>query len=522
MSREKVHFYIYLSGLIIIAFFLPLSEYIPNAAIFLLLANWILEFNFKEKIKRIWLDKTVIVFLLIFFVHVLWLWNTSNFDYAFKDIRIKLSLLALPIIISSSEKLNIRQLHLILYSFIVGVLLSTVWGMLAAYQNLSQSNIFNIRNLSIFISHIRLSLMISFSILIIIYFWSKRILPQNLFVRITAAIILIWFFAFLILLQGFTGITALVVAGWFVIGVKAYYEKKKSKKIIYLVIFLLIPILVIVFIWLQIKEFYKPTSTNKLLEYTSAGNPYYHAEQSGMLENGNLVYINICEKELQWAWSRRSKLSLDSKDAKGQELLHTLIRYLSSKGLNKDAEGVFALTDADVYNIENGCTNYRFTGRAKIQHRIYTIIWQIDYYLKGGNPSGHSITQRIEYLKYGIILSYHYFLTGIGTGDIDDAFKLLYIEKRSEIEPQFRHRTHNQFISFFVSFGVFGFILILLGIFYPIFYKIDNLSWPIISFLIIVFLSMLSDDTLETTTGALFFSYFYSLFMWGFCKDNHV
>ncbi|MFQ3580006.1 MAG: O-antigen ligase family protein, partial [Bacteroidales bacterium] len=246
----------------------------------------------------------------------------------------------------------------------------------------------------------------------------------------------------------------------------------------------------------------------------AGGNSYYHDTTAGMLENGNPVYINICEKELHWAWGKRSNVGLDKTDAKGNPILHTLIRYLASKGLPKDAEAVLSLSNEDIMNIENGIPNYRFAQPKLISDRIYKIIWQMDYYLKGGNPSGHSLSQRVEYLKYGLILSYRNFFKGTGTGDIDDEFKALYIEKHSVLEPQYRHRTHNQFVTFFATFGIFGFLLIIFGMFYPIFKNLENLNWLFISFMIIILLSMLSDDTLETSTGVVFFSFFYALFIW--------
>lgn len=518
--REKIHFYIYLAGLCLIAFFLPLSEYITSASIFLLLTNWLAELNFKTKIKRLFENKSVIIFLLIFFVHIVWLINTQNFDYALKDIRIKLPLLALPVIFASSSKLYSKQIHLIGAFFILGVLISTLVGLMIHHRELFTYGGFNVRQLSVFISHIRLSLMCSFSIMLLIYFWSKRIFITNIYLKILSIGVSLWFLIFLALVEGFTGIVALLIAGIFVILVKGFYSKNKNAKIAYISLGVLIPVISLVFVFNEIRHFYKPTADNTLLHVTAGGNAYYHDTTAGMLENGNPVYINICEKELHWAWAKRSNVGLDKTDAKGNPILHTLIRYLASKGLPKDAEAVLSLSNEDVLNIENGIPNYRFAQPKMVSDRIYKIIWQLDYYFKGGNPSGHSLSQRLEYLKYGLIISYRNFFKGTGTGDIDDEFKSLYVEKHSFLEPQYRHRTHNQFITFFATFGVFGFLLVIIGMFYPIFKNLENLNWPFFSFIIIILLSMLSDDTLETSTGVVFFSFFYALFIW--VKQNEV
>ena len=136
---------------------------------------------------------------------------------------------------------------------------------------------------------------------------------------------------------------------------------------------------ILIFLGIQIKMFYTPTTERtEVPKFTANGNPYYNDPDSRLIENGNLIYADICEKELYSSWSLRSKMNLSKTDEKGQSLLHTLIRYLSSKGLRKDAEGVAALSDEDIINIENGKTNYRFAGHRSLNQRIYNIIWQID------------------------------------------------------------------------------------------------------------------------------------------------
>ena len=281
-------------------------------------------------------------------------------------------------------------------------------------------------------------------------------------------------------------------------------------------ILIIAPLSILLYLGVQIKRFYTPEDKEqKILQFTAGGNLYYTDTSSHLIENGNYIYRNICEKELQAAWNKRSKMNLSENDLRGQSLLHTLIRYLTSKGLNKDAEGVAELSDKDIMNIENGKTNYRFIVNGGISQRIYNILWQLDVYAKGSSPSGHSITQRFEYLKYGLILAKRNFWFGTGTGDLDDEYKSLYIERRSDLEPQYRHRAHNQYLTFYVSFGILGAILCLVAWFYPVISDYKTKSYYFLVFFLIASLSMLTDDTMETTTGAVFISYFYSLYLWG-------
>jgi len=513
--REKIHKYIYLTGLCIIAFFLPLSEYITNAAILLTITNFLVELNFKKKLIKLIQDKTILVFLLLFLTHLIWLINSENLGFAFSALRIKLPLLALPVVIGTSNALPRKKINLICSIFIGGVLISSLSGLLSNFGIIFKTDTANARNLSIFISHIRLSLMICMSAILILYFMYKGLL-KNLALKIVAVIILAWFIVFLIMVQGFTGLISLTVVGLIVFGIRSFREGNKVKKAIMITVLFLIPAVMIGYLGIQIKRFYTPTvDKTDFPLFTEYGNPYYHDKESGLLENGNLIYVDICEKELNSAWSSRSQLSLSGKDEKGQVLKHTLIRYLTSKGLRKDAEGVAALSEEDIKLIEKGNTNYRFAKHKSLNQRIYNIIWQVDVYAKGGNPSGHSITQRIEYLKYGSILAYRNFWLGTGTGDLDDEYKELYIERASQMDPQYRHRAHNQYLTFFICFGITGALLCLFAWFYPAIVEWKSKNFYFFVFFLIAILSMFTDDTLETTTGVVFVAYFYSLFLWG-------
>jgi hypothetical protein len=491
-----------------------LSEYITNAATFLIITNWIFELNFKEKYQKIVDNKGIVIFLILFLVHVLWMINSENTGFGWNDLRIKLPLLALPVIIGTSQRLKKTQLDFITQIFIAGVLISSLSGLLIYFGALDNPDPGNVRNLSVFISHIRLSLMVCLSILLIFYFIHER----KFFVRyriVFAVILIVWFLAFLILIQGFTGLTTLVIVGIITISVKAFNEKKLSQRILYYVFVFGIPLSITFYLGYHIKTFYSPTvDKTEIHTQTQYGNSYYSNKESRLLENGNLIYKDICEKELYSEWNKRSSMKLDANDSREQSLLHTLIRFLTSKGYTKDAYGISQLNDNEIRQIENGTTNYRFVHQS-LNKRIYNIIWQIDVYVKGGNPSGHSITQRFEYLKAGSILAYRNFLFGTGTGDVDDAFKALYIEKRSQLDSKYRHRAHNQYLTFFVAFGVFGGVICLFAFFYPVIFESRFGNFQFMVFVLIAVLSMFTDDTIETTTGVVFISYFYSLFLWG-------
>ncbi|NJK95270.1 MAG: O-antigen ligase family protein [Bacteroidales bacterium] len=76
------------------------------------------------------------------------------------------------------------------------------------------------------------------------------------------------------------------------------------------------------------------------------------------------------------------------------------------------------------------------------------MLWEINQYKNGGNPSGHSFTQRLEYLKVSASIIKHNFWIGVGTGDVAATFKDYYQKQNSCLDPRWRLRAHNQLITF--------------------------------------------------------------------------
>lgn len=514
--REKVHKYIHVFALCLLVLNIAVSEYVTSISVWLLAVNWLANPNYKEKWERFKKNKSIGFFLLLYLVHIVWLINTSNFSFALNDLRIKLPLLIFPLVIGTTEPISHKNLVLVIKVFIFGLLISTFTGLLAYFDIIPYFEINNFRQISVFISHIRLALMLCLAIFIIIYFLESKII-KSFYQILIALLIIFWFVLFLFISQAFTGLVILLSIGLFLLLKKSLKAVSLKNKVLLWSIFIAIPTIIIIYLAFFIKDFYTPTQELQgVAEITKSGNKYYNDFDSKLIENGNYIYRDISEKELYLMWPKRSQVPLDSIDKHGNKMIHTLIRYMASKGLNKDAEGISMLTDEDIAAIETGSTNYRFISNSFINQRLYSILWQIDVYLKGGNPSGHSVTQRVEFVKAALILSYQNFWFGTGTGDLDDAYKEHYVQTRSNLEPSFRHRAHNQYLTFFISFGVFGAFICFLAIFFPPLLRPVKTNYYFLIFFAIALISMLNEDTLETMIGVIFFSFFYSLFLWGF------
>ena len=173
------HSSIYYLGLILMAIGLPLSNFLMSIAQFVLVVNWFWEGNIPQKFRQFRQNKSAVILSSVFLLHILGLAYTTDFGYALNDIRIKLPLFILPLIISSSNQLSEIKFKNLMLFFVFAVLAGTIASMseLSGFNNYIRGlfdqptrQLPNIRGISLFISHIRFSLCICMAIFILVYF----------------------------------------------------------------------------------------------------------------------------------------------------------------------------------------------------------------------------------------------------------------------------------------------------------------------------------------------------------------
>jgi hypothetical protein len=221
----------------------------------------------------------------------------------------------------------------------------------------------------------------------------------------------------------------------------------------------------------------------------------------------------VATDELRQAWNSRSSFEFDGKDKAGQEIKYTIIRFLTSKGYRKDAAGVAQLTDREVRLIEHGIASTVYVEKSGIYVRVYKIIWEYKRYQETHNPTGHSVMQRIEYWKAARNIIQREWLTGVGTGDTDREFQQEYENMNSLLDKEFRWRSHNQFLAILVAFGVFGLAWFLVTLIFPPIRMHKFSDYYYLSFFVIIILSMISEDTLESQAGVTIFAFFTSFYL---------
>lgn len=502
--------YLYMAGLLLLVTGLPLSYFLTSVSQFFLAASFFLEGKVIDKWKRFFANRFAVLFSGIFILHVLGLLWTADLGEGWHDIRIKLPLLVLPIILAGTPPLDKKKFDLVILTFVASVFVASI-VIFAVLTGVIHRPFRDIHEVFIFkISHVRFSLFICVSIFAIwIMAWRKA---ENSFLKLMAFILTIWFVFFMVKVESLTGLIVLIVV-LLILGIR--YVFSAGSVFGRVIVFLLIAIFSFGLVN-YIREVSKELSlrhafTYDLNEKTKQGNQYFFNLNDSSVENGYRIWSYICEPELRQAWNKRSGLYYDSLDYRNQQLRFTLIRYLTSKGLRKDAEAVQKLNDDEIISIENGIANVDYRNTSDLRARVKKVLWEVEKYSEGGNPSGHSVTQRFEFWKAAIAIISNHFWSGVGTGDLKAAYALEYERMETILDKEHRLHAHNQYMSIFAAFGIFGFVYFLFTLLYCWWKNKKSLFFSI--FMIILLLSMITEDTLETQPGATFAAFFFCLLL---------
>lgn len=492
-----------------------------GASQFFLMAVWLFMGDpIKLKFQRFIHNKVALVLVTLYLLHLVGLIYTSDFAYAFKDLRVKLPLLILPIVLSSVEPLSKKHFDLLMLLYVASVFVATC----ISFGFYLKNDYGDIREISHFISHIRFCLNIVWAMGIIVYYiFEKRITKGKVvpaFSTKTALnqflmwFLLMWFVSQLYIfesLSGYLAFAGLVVASLLYL----YFTKVRSTvwKVVGLVVVIAVPIVAGWMLYRTVDRMLRvePVDLTRLDKKTALGNDYWHDTVCFPVEDGQYIGLYFCRPEMREAWNHRSELDYDGLTNNGENLEATLARYLTSKGLRKDAVGVNALSDEDLHNVENGIANYNNYVHPGLKARLSETAFEYNQYCRYNNPNGGSLSQRIEYTRASFYLIKKHPVFGVGTGDIPEAYRQAYDALNSPLEAQYRHRAHNQYLSITVGFGLIGLLVFLVTLLYPYGSKKCYRTYLYTVFLVIALLSMLPEDTIETQAGATWFALFNSL-----------
>jgi hypothetical protein len=516
-ANQKRRENIFYAALLLNAVVFPFSEALISIAAGILLLQALVFYSRNHLPVK--LRSLIIAFLpvSVFLVYLIGTFFTKDFSFALYELKKVVFWLVVPLAVYFSPKLPDKKVYYVLLVFVAAVCVSSliVTGKLIF---LNSATLSEFRTLSI-ISHIRFSLQVVLAIIILTWFLiNNKKFPIH--PGVIAGLIL-WLFLFLVMLKSLIGIISIL--GTFILVLFFYAGTVKNYKfrtalILALVTVMAIPVIIIGKVF---NDYYNFKNTDpETVEYkTPSGNLYHHDFSHHMRENGNLVYIYICDAELRQEWNKISEIKYDD-DLNGYPLGSTLIRYLASLGYRKDSVGISRLSDDDIKLIEKGATNYKFSNHyLSLYPRIYETIWEIDDYKHTKDPNNKTLAQRIEFIKASLLLISENPLFGIGTGNWVQKYNEAYEKMNTKLLREKWSPSHNQYLNYMVKFGVVGFVWILIALILPLIILGHRHNFIFIIMLISIAIANLGDANLETHTGLSFFVFFYSFLLWNSTDD---
>lgn len=421
------------------------------------------EFITRFKENRVWLG------LLLFFLllHILSCFWSSDLHAAWNGIRVRLSAVAIPILIATTMPWNKVRLITIFKGFLAVLIVLMIVNIVRFLYLIDHQMMSDIRQLTWFGSHIRFGILVSFAVGICWYLYKARQ------IRFAFAIVFIAFAtAYTLYSQTFSAMLS-----WGIVALWMVYDIVRKKKWAF-VLFIGMGLIGCI------------VSTVLMADFQQA-EPFCGSFQEPVKASA--------------AWKKKSSLDFQGKDRKNQALKRTCERYLCAKGAALAPAQIAQLTSQEVRDIENGFTDSH-SARGSILGRYYELKYQFHH---AENPNGHTLLQRFVYWKSSIEIIKQHVLIGVGIGDVESSLKERY--KTTELLPENQKRPHNMFLTTWLICGVFG-VLALLGLlFYFLLAGIKKRSALMVVFTLITFFTMMLEDSLETQVGASFFGLFIGL-----------
>jgi O-antigen ligase len=496
------HLYLRITALTILIVGVALSNVLMSIGTIWIISNWIIEGKFSTYWQRFKANKLIWIVVFIFFALALSLCWSSDLAYGFKDLRIKLPFIVIPLVLATSDEISPKHFQLLLYVFLGIVGFTTVYNMI--HFNYYLENNSDIRNMSVFINHGRLAILINLAFFTCLAFIHRKV-PYRIIWVVLAA----WFLFYIFKAQTINAYLLFIILAVFSIFYFIHQIRHKGRRMVAYLLFFggILAAGIVSFKFIKSINTTEKIDLTELELYTPNNNPYHHDTTIKEMENGHYVWLYVNQQEMKKEWELKSEIPYDSLDRIGQPMYGTLMRYLTSLGFRKDSMGVAQLTPTDIEKIEDGHTSAH--NNKGLASRISTFLIEYNLYKQGGNPNGNSFFQRIEHLKAAQYIIAHKYLLGVGIGDVPGAFTDAYQKTNSKLNKEIQYRSHNQYLTIWVSLGIFGLIAFVLMLFLPFFYK--NLDYFFYIVMISLVVSCLFEDSIETQAGVTIFALFYSL-----------
>jgi O-antigen ligase len=215
--RQRVHQEIFFISCLLFAFFLPVYPRIIPAIITLMAINWLISGIYLEKFPKILKEKwrfMTLSFASLYLLYLLGMLYSSNLNYGWFDLEVKLSLFVFPVIFATSD-LNIfttSRTRLLYWTFITGC----VAGSFILLGHASTVNLrsgipdpFYYTNLAWYFHSSYLAMYYTFGVGISLYYLSDNFLKWPVIKIIGLSFIILYLEALIFLLSSKAGLITL-------------------------------------------------------------------------------------------------------------------------------------------------------------------------------------------------------------------------------------------------------------------------------------------------------------------------
>lgn len=493
-SRSDFHHYFYIFATGLLMFVVPLSHFAMGLVTFLITLNWIAEWNWKEKWSRLRQHPQALVFSGLYLVLCLGLIRADNMPNATDQLLANLSIFFAPIIIVTSRPFSQKEMRVFFNGFIVG----TTIGVVCSMGYWLTHEVRDMRHISLFIDHIRFSLCVLLSIVFSIYLMREKSNSGDVLNILYAANVLL-LVVYIFIAQTLTGIVILVVLMLFTLISLTVRRNVVNKKTLIISLLVLLGVLAVYFTSITYSYFHDRDQVITC-RTTEMGHDYYFGED-GLVENGHRVNYYVCREEMEQGWKLRSDSLFDGMTEA------TLIRYLNSKGLHKDYNAVMSLSDKDIRNVEKKIANVDYTKPFGLKRALYQTYFCISKYkLNRQDIQGSSLMQRVELWTASWNAVKENWLFGVGIGDQKAELDRQLEKMNSPIAHKHNRGCHNQYLTYWMIGGIVLLSYFLFVLVYPFVGMKKRITFVYIALFIIVFCSMLVEDTIDSQSGKILYA----------------
>lgn len=234
LNKEEIHNLIFFCCVIAIAFILPLSKDIIGIVSIILVANWLVSGNFKEKFNLLKKNEIFLLFSGFYFLLILSFLYSQNLSYGLRVLERNIAWIIYPTIIFSSTYLEKHKFKLVLASFVAGCAVAVLICLASAFYHYSifkESKYFFYHQFGSYIGihAVYFSFYLSIALFITVYFYFKDREFYTSKMKLLTGILVALFLIAIVLLS-----SKIIIASLFVIFnmivLRVFMKKRKIKR----------------------------------------------------------------------------------------------------------------------------------------------------------------------------------------------------------------------------------------------------------------------------------------------------